>query len=315
LRRPAIRREAQSTSALEGTYAAFTDLLEAEQQARPRYGAIVEILNYVNVAEQAFDWIGDRPITLSMLARLQKMLVADTPGDLDDSGSIRSRQVVVGSPGGSVEEARYVPQPPGDGLKAAVEALLQWMQDGAPDIHPVVRAALAHYQIEALHPFSDGNGRIGRLLIVLQLMQDGILRDPLLVVSPWFEARRRDYQGELLALSQTGDFDRWIAFFCEGLRAQAVATMDRVEELLVYQKEVREHCQEQNVRGVAARIAEDLIGNPMLRATWASKAYGVTYQAANKAIKRLVREGLLDEMTGRSYGRIFRATAVLDILQ
>lgn len=316
LRDPAIRREAQSTSALEGTYAAFTDLLEAEQEdEKPRQGVIVELLNYVFVAEQAFDWISERPVTLTMLGELQKNLVANTPGDLSDSGGIRDRQVLVGSPDGSVEEARYIPPPPGDLLKSGVEELLAWMQDEGSKLPPVLRAALAHYQFEALHPFSDGNGRIGRLLIVLQLLQDKVLRDPLLVVSPWFEARRREYQDQLLSLSQTGNFEAWVSFFCEGIRSQALSTLDRVERLLSYQQDVRELCQKEKVRGVATRIAEDLIGKPMLQTTRASRHYGVSYQAANKAIAKLVELGLLEETSGRNYGRIFRAHGVLEILQ
>jgi Fic family protein len=316
LRDPAIRREAQSTSALEGTYAAFTDLLEAEQEdEKPQQGAIVELLNYVFVAEQAFDWISERPVTLTMLGELQKNLVANTPGDLSDSGGIRDRQVLVGSPGGSVEEARYIPPPPGDPLKSGVEELLAWMQNEDSKLPPIVRAALAHYQFEALHPFSDGNGRIGRLLIVLQLLQDEVLRDPLLVVSPWFEARRREYQDQLLSLSQTGDFDAWISFFCEGIRSQALSTLDRVERLLSYQQDVRERCQREKVRGVATRIAENLIGNPILQTTRAGRQYSVSYQAANKAIAKLVELGLLEETTGRNYGRTYRAPGVLEILQ
>jgi cell filamentation protein, protein adenylyltransferase len=315
LRGPAIRREAQSTSALEGTYAAFTDLLEAEQQdERPQRGAIVELLNYVRVAEHAFDWVAERPVTLTVLGQLQKTLVANTPGDLPDAGGVRDRQVFVGSPGGTMEDARYIPPPPGDPLKGSMEELLSWMGDEGSKLPPVVRAALAHYQFEALHPFSDGNGRIGRLLIVLQLMQDRVLRDPLLVVSPWFEARRREYQDRLLSLSQTGDFDAWVSFFCEGIRSQALSTLERVERLLSYQQEVRELCQGTRVRGVAARIAEDLIGNPMLQPTRTGRRYDVSYQAANKAIARLVELGLLEEMTGRRYGRTYRAPGVLAIL-
>jgi Fic family protein len=316
LRGPAIRREAQSTSALEGTYAAFTDLLEAEQEEeKPHRGAIVELLNYVFVAEQAFEWISERPVTLTMLGELQRNLVINTPGDLPDSGGIRDRQVLVGSPGGSVEEARYIPPPPGDLLRGGLEELLAWMQDEDSKLPAVVRAALAHYQFEALHPFSDGNGRIGRLLIVLQLLQDNVLRDPLLVVSPWFETRRREYQDQLLSLSQTGDFDAWISFFCEGIRAQALGTLDRVERLLSYQQHVRELCQKKKVRGVAARIAEDLIGNPILQTTRTGSQYEVSYQAANKAIARIVELGLLEETSGRNYGRVYRAPGVLEILQ
>jgi cell filamentation protein, protein adenylyltransferase len=316
LRRPAVRREAQSTSALEGTYAAFTDLLEAdlEENEEPRSGALRELLNYVRAAEQAFDWICERPLTLTLIGQLQRILVQGTIGDLSDAGGIRDRQVVVGSRGVPVTEARYVPPPSGDALRGGVEAWLEWLSRDS-SLPPVLRAALAHYQFEALHPFSDGNGRIGRLLVVLQLMQYRTLREPLLIVSPWFEERRRDYQDHLLALSQTGDYDSWVAFFCEGIRAQAVSTLERVEKLLDYQVELRDLVRNRNIRGVAARIAEDLIGTPMIQPTWAAKHYGVSYQAANTGIQRLLEEQVLEEMTGRSYGRIFASRTVLSLLQ
>jgi Fic family protein len=146
-------------------------------------------------------------------------------------------------------------------------------------------------------------------------MQYGALREPLLIVSPWFEERRREYQDHLLALSQTGQYDPWITFFCEGIWAQSVSTMERVEKLLDYQEELRELVRSKNIRGVAARIAEDLVGNPMIQPTWAAKHYAVSYQAANKGIQRLLDEGVLEEMTGRSYGRIFASPRVLVLVQ
>ncbi|MEO8093273.1 MAG: Fic family protein [bacterium] len=315
LRRPAIRREAQSTSALEGTYAAYTDLLEADlAQDAPRSAAVNELLNFVVVAERAFDWVPERPLTVGLLCRLQGMLVKGTPGELTDAGHVRDRQVVVGPRGGLIEQARYVPPPAGTWLEANVQELIDWIKRDS-EIPPVVKAALAHYQFEALHPFSDGNGRLGRLMVVLQLVLDGVLRDPLLIVSPWFEARRRDYQDQLLELSQTGKFDAWVGFFCEGIRAQALSTMERVEDLLEQQRQIRRLVDEKKIRGVAVRIAEDLIETPMVRATYAAKQYGVSYQAANQGIKRLVNEGILEEITGRTYGRVFASQRILTILQ
>jgi hypothetical protein len=142
----------------------------------------------------------------------------------------------------------------------------------------VVRAALAHYQFETLHPFSDGNGRLGRLIVVLQLMQYGAIHYPLLIVSPWFETRRRDYQDHLLEVSQTGNFDAWARFFAEELRAQAEQTVRRVEALLDYQDEMRVAIREGNVRGVRARIMEDIVGQPIISVPWAETRYGVSQQ-------------------------------------
>jgi len=315
-RRPTLRREAQSTSALEGTYAAFTDLLEADldEDRATRSAEVREVLNYVRAAEYAFDWIEDRPLTLSLLGQLQTTLVKGTAGELDDAGGIRDRQVVIGAKRRPVAQARFIPPPPGDLLRAGVDDWLSWI-NAPSDIPQVVRAALAHYQFETLHPFSDGNGRLGRLIVVLQLMQYGVLHYSLLIVSPWFEARRREYQDSLLRVSQTGNFDGWIRFFSTGLEAQARETHHRIEALLDYQDELRSLIRDKRIRGVRAQIMEDLVGQPIITVGWAKSRYGVSYQAANEAVSRLVKDGVLREMTGRNYNRLFASGRVLNIVE
>jgi Fic family protein len=316
LRRPTLRREAQSTSALEGTYAAFTDLLEADLDVGrpPRSAEVREVLNYVQAAERAFEWIEDRHLTLGLLGELQRILVRGTSGDLSDAGGVRDRQVVVGAQRRPITESRYVPPPPGDVLQSGVEAWLSWL-NAPSDIPHVVRAALAHYQFESLHPFSDGNGRLGRLIVVLQLMRYEVLHYSLLIVSPWFEARRLEYQDALLSVSQTGDFDPWIKFFSDGLRAQADETFVRIAELLDYQDELRALIRDRGIRGVRAQIMEDIVGQPIIAVPWAAQRYGVSYQAANEAIAKLVDAEILEEMTGRNYDRLFAARRVLRIIE
>jgi Fic family protein len=178
LARPAIRQEAVSTSALEGTYAALDDVLEADFLNRDQLTASVsEVHNYVEAAELAFEWIKDKPITIGMLEQLQKMLVRGTRGGSHDAGRIRTTQVFIGAGGGRVEDARFVPSPPGDQLRAGIEAWASWLM--AEDTIPlVIKMALGHYQFETLHPFNDGNGRLGRLVCVLQLAHRGELLLP-----------------------------------------------------------------------------------------------------------------------------------------
>jgi cell filamentation protein, protein adenylyltransferase len=217
LRQPALRREAQSTSALEGTYAPFEEVLESEIEERSKLSVEVrEILNYVVAAEEGFAWIEERDLTGNLLASLQHTLVRSTSGEFSDAGRLRDRQVFIGPKDAAIEDARFIPAPFGDQLRAGFEATIDWINAPPDTMPPVVQAALAHYQFETLHPFSDGNGRIGRLLIVLQLMQQKVLRHPILVVSPWFEARRSEYQAALLRLSQTGNWNDWVAFFVTG---------------------------------------------------------------------------------------------------
>jgi Fic family protein len=315
LRRPTLRREAQSTSALEGTYAPFADVLAADRDAGDLTAAVHEVLNFERTAELAFAWPEERRLTVAMLGELQATLVAGTAGELDDAGGLRDRLVVIGAPGRPLAEARFVPPPPGDQLRAGVEALLAWIS-WPPDLPTVVQAAMTHYQFETLHPFSDGNGRIGRLLVIVQLLRGAVIREPLLVVSPWFEARRERYQDALLALSMDGNWDAWVAFFAEGVAAAASESRTKVENLVTLQEDLRGRVQRARKRGAAERLAADLIGAPFLVVADVAKAYGLSVQGATNAIRSLVELGILEvaPMTGRRGAQMYRAPEVMRVL-
>jgi len=317
LRRPTLRREAQSTSALEGTYAPLSEVLEADPDdlhPTPRSPELREVLNYVRAAEHAYAVVREREISVGLLGELHRLLVAGTAADGSMAGTVRTHQVVIGPPGSRVTEARFVPPPPGLDLEIGLRDWVDWVE-GPSQLPVVVRAALAHYQFEALHPFNDGNGRIGRLLIVLQLLRGGVLHEPLLTVSPWFEARRREYQDRLRGVSETGSWDAWVAFFADGVAAQAASTTEKVSQLLVYQEQTRALARQRGIRGVAIDVIEGLIARPILTSGWLADVHGVTRQAAINAIGRLVDAGILRETTGGTYGRVFAADAVIQILE
>jgi Fic family protein len=147
------------------------------------------------------------------------------------------------------------------------------------------------------------------------LLRSRVLRHPLLTVSPWFEARRREYQDQLQRVSETGDLDTWVAFFSEAIRVQADATAEKIDRLLAAQEDARELVRQHKLRGVGAAIAEDLISQPVVTVGWAAKHHGVTYPAANTAIFRLTQMGLLREATGGTYGRVFRNEEIMRILE
>lgn len=314
LRRPALRREAQSTSALEGTFAPIEEVLESEVEDRAKLSLEVrEILNYVVAAEEAFAWIAERPLTAGLMANLQRILVQGTPGEYSDAGQVRDRQVFIGPRDRPIEEARFVPAPFGNQLQSGLEHWVGWVNTPDRELPAVVQAGLAHYQFETLHPFSDGNGRIGRLSIVLQLMRLGILKHPILVVSPWFEARRTEYQDSLLRLSQTGDWDGWVRFFATGVRAAASTTHERIDQLLSWQENALHQVREAGISGVAERVAGELIGTPILQASQVASRHTVSHQGAMNALRRLSELGLLIERTRR--GRItFHADPVVHLL-
>ena len=315
LRRPSLRREAQSTSALEGTFAPMEDVLAADMVDSAAHSqAMREILNYVQAAEYAFDTIADSAPSVSLLCGLHQILVVGTESDGPEAGRIRSIPVAIGARGGSIYEARFVPPPPGLALEAAVGDLVEWIgQSGARSFDPVVAAALGHYQFETLHPFNDGNGRIGRLLIVLQLISSGVLTQPLLTVSPWFEARRDVYQESLAEVSASGSWDQWVRFFAEGVTASADETANRLRQLLEVQKDFHRRLQDAHVRGVARDIVDLIIGDPFVNVPHLADATGKTYQAVSNAVHRLEEVRVLDQVPD-VHPKLYRAPDVLRIL-
>ena len=312
--RPAVRQEAISTSALEGTYATMDQLLEVDVlEERQVSAAVAEVNNYVRATEVAFDWVRERPITVGLLESLHSILVRGTQADTADAGRVRTSQVFIGAPGVRVSEARFVPPPPGDQLRADLIAWADWVE--ATDRLPtLVKVALAHYQFETLHPFNDGNGRLGRLVCVLQMVRRGDLRVPILSLSPWLEAHRTEYQDHLFNVSATGDFNPWIEFLCQGVSVQARKGIEKIDAFYDWREATLARLREERIKGVAVQIAEDLIGYPMITPTLAARRYGVTYPAANTAIRVLTEHGILEERSGRRHGRVFAANEVIGII-
>ena len=314
LRAPPLPREAQSTSALEGTYAPLDEVLAAEVlDLNTRSAAMSEVLNYVEAAEIAFSWVVDRPVTVGLVEHLQSVLVRGTEADTREAGAIRTVPVAIGTRGGSIYDARFVPMPPGSALETGFRDLLDWIdREDVSGRDPVVNAAMAHYQFETLHPFNDGNGRLGRLLIVLQLLRSGTLSEPILSVSPWFEARRERYQDALAAVSADGAWDPWIRFFAEGIEQSALDASARMADLLELLAVHRDRIRSAGARGVVLDIADLLVGTPFVTVPFLAAQTGKTYQAASNAVNRLVELGILQEVEQRGT-RVFRATEVLRI--
>lgn len=312
LRRPTLSREAQSTSALEGTFAAIDDVLAANSTGEESLGsALREVLNYVDAADMAFDAVAaSRSIATSLIEAAHSHLVRGTESETRDAGRVRRCQVAIGSPDGTIESSRFVPMPPGPELEASLRDLVGWINSGGSDRDPLVAAAMTHYQFETLHPFNDGNGRLGRLLIVLQFMVDDLLQEPLLSVSPWFEARRNQYQDELSRVSESGEWDSWIRFFSAGVEASAIDTANRVNLMLDAQRDYVQRLQDSGYRGGVARdIVEVLIESPIVKVPTLAARFNKTTQGIEGAMKKLVALGILHGPVG-SYRRFYIAREI-----
>jgi Fic family protein len=234
-------------------------------------------------------------------------------GDTWESGSIRTQQVWVGKRHDRIQQSRYVPPPPGDLLQQGIYDWEKWIH-AESDIPLIVKIALAHYQFETLHPFHDGNGRLGRLIAVLQLLEAEHLSHPLLALSPWFEARKDAYTDLLFQTSTTGDFEQWIAFFVQAVLAQANGSALRARRLLSLREAFVAELREQGIKGAAVAIAEDLVVSPVLTIGTAKQTAGVSWQGAKNAVERLVAAGVIDEIGKSGKTRLFSAPRVLDAL-
>lgn len=321
LRLPTLRREAQSTSALEGTYAPLAEVLTADEED-PRSAELVEILNYVRMANHGFQWVTEgRPISTTLLQDLQGLMMRGT-ALAAESGHVRDTQVVIGlrhdaqADMAPIHAARFIPPPPGDRLNAGLRDLVDWMRrDHTAAIDPVVAAAMSHYQLETLHPFRDGNGRLGRLLIILHLHATRVLIEPTLTVSPWFEARRGEYYDRLLAVSTVGDWDGFVRFFSVGLRDSATATRRQMLQLVAVQAELKDVVRNSPLRADSAHALIDFaVANPSFTVRNVEAALGISYGRANKLVNQLVELTILDVVDPHAYKRRFFAPRVLDVL-
>lgn len=314
--RPSLTREAVSTSALEGTYAALEDVLQAElwneEDVAP---PTAEVRNYVLAAERGIELIRELPICKRLVTEVHGVLMRGARGDHAEIGAFRRRQNWIGTRRDQpVTESLFVPPPAGDYLDQGLDDWERWVNDTTIDLPTLVKIALAHYQFETLHPFIDGNGRVGRLLIVLTLLEAKDLTIPLLNVSPFFENARDEYIDHLRRTSETGDFEPWIRFFAEAVHVQATRALSKADALIQLRDDLISELHAAKVRSTALRIVEDLIGYPYLTARTTANRLGVSYETANTAIARLVDTGILREATGRTWSRIFVADRVIAVL-
>lgn len=322
LTRIATRREALGTSALEGTYANMTELLAAEILPLDAQEADVppnvrEVMNYTRAAEAAYEWVKERPVTIGLLSSLQAEIVRGTESDGPGAGAVRTSQVLIGAKHRRVSEARFVPPPPGDQLRAGFEQWNGWLEN--PEVRSHIqllpRVALAHYQFEALHPYTDGNGRLGRLVAILQMLREGALRSPVLSVSTWLRDNADDYRNHLLEVSETGAWAPWVAFFARAVCSEARSGLDRIMRLLALRETLGGTVRHALPRArLAVEIADDLIAYPVLTVAMAHRRYGRTNQANRNAINALVDLGLLEPLGDDRYDRLYWNRAVFGVI-
>lgn len=319
--RPFIRREAVLSSRIEGTQ---TDLpllyaYEAGQLTLPGFeptppeADMHEVLNYVRALEYGLERLHTLPISLRLLREVHEKLMRGVRGEQATPGEFRRSQNWIGAPGSTLNAATYVPPPPAE-LMDTLAALEEYLhaEDTLP---PLVRLALIHYQFEAIHPFLDGNGRIGRLLITLLLVHWGLLPMPLLYLSAYFEHRRDEYYRLLLEVSASGAWRAWLIFFLTGVAEQAIDAVQRASKLQDLQIEWSRRLSRTRASANLLRLANFLFDMPVLTIPDAAKALEVTYVTGQRLVDRLVGEGILSTLDDRAYGKVYVAPEILAVLR
>lgn len=304
-------RESASSSSIEGTQSSVGDVLRSEREAEPeewRMRDIQEIANYRRALLFGFERLpvgGD--ITLDLIRDLHRILMDGVRGSDRSLGEFKTTQNAMGRPGDTLETARMVPAPP-----ESVDRLLDnWLEYVNSDADTVEKAALSHCQFEAVHPFGDGNGRVGRLLMMLVLRRDGLLTHPILHLSGYLDVNRDRYIDALHMVCAEDALDEWMVFVSEALRVQAGSTAQTVESLIRYRDSLRSSARDAN----ESRAVDMLFRNPYLRARDAAEELGVSVPTANRVIGALVERGVLREVTGRSRNRLYLADGVMELLR
>jgi len=310
---PFIRREAVLSSRIEGTQSSFSDLLLFEATKVDKQGDVKEVQNYVRAIEYGLKRLSDLPLSLRLIRELHAILTEEVRGERATPGEFRNSQNWIGPPGCSPNEATFVP-PPVPEMQEALDQLEKFLHADTV-LPPLVQLALIHYQFEAIHPFLDGNGRIGRLLITLFLCQRGVLTKPLLYLSAFFERHRQEYYDRLLEVSQKGAWRQWIEFFLRAVVDQSNDAVQRSRRLLDLHQNYYQVTLEKRLPQTAERLIELIFVRPVLIARAVQGALHVTFPAAQKAINALVAEGILAEITGGKRNKIYTANAILEILE
>jgi Fic family protein len=313
LMRPFAQREAVLSSRIEGTQATLGELLAAEAGATVDRSPedLREVGNYVVALEHGIARLKDLPICVRLIRELHEKLMTGVGGETARPGEFRRVQNWIGRPGSTPATATFVPPPPNH----VEPCLAQWEQFVHQQaLPPLVQAALAHYQFEAIHPFLDGNGRVGRLLIILFLIERRILPTPILYLSAFFEATRRDYYEGLRAVSEHGAWEDWLEYFLNGvarMSEDALGRAARINSLLSTWRLAAAGGR----TDTSLRLLEILATNPFVTVNHAAQNLGVAFTTAQRAIATLENLKILSEASQTKRDRVYCAKAILDILE
>lgn len=311
--RPMATREAVASSGIEGTTSTIAELYQYQLDgvAADREDA-EEVDNHVRALQFGLERLERLPMSLRLLREVHQVLMSGVRGSERRPGEFRTSQVIIGSGRRGIQYARYVPPPPAEMLPALYE-LEQYLHSNC-NIPLLAQLALIHYQFEAIHPFEDGNGRTGRLLMTLLLCERGYLRHPWLYLSDYFLAYRQEYLDLLLNVSLRGEWDQWLQFFLAAVATVAADALNRVEQLLAIRSDFQQKVSGHRTAGAAFQLIDALFELPYITGRRAQRLLGSSHQSARSHIARLVDMGILTEVERRGATQVYVAQGILNAI-
>jgi Fic family protein len=313
--RPFLSREAVLSSRIEGTITRLDQLFlfEAQPEEVRHPADAEEVRNYVLAVERGLEQVRrGYPFSLQLLREVHSILMQGVRGAEKRPGEIRSHPVLLGRAGQTYESARFVP-PCHTSLGPLLEDFVRFLREGR-DLPLILQLALMHYQFETIHPFNDGNGRVGRLLITLMLCERRCLPEPLLYLSAFFEQHRDEYYDRLLDVSRRAAWNEWIAFFARGVAEQARDAATRAGRLLDLWQAYRHRVVKMVRSSAVLRLVDELFASPYITVNRAKEVMGVAFKSASKTVERLAGAGLLREITGQQRYRVYSADEIFHLL-
>ncbi len=307
-----LRREAELSSRIENTFARVQTMLLFEQMPKVEHEtpSVREVGNNFRSLEFAVKSAQRRPLTRGVIKEMHAMLLRGVRGQDQTPGTFRTSQAHIGkSP--DIARARFVPCPP-HAIERTMELLEKYLasSDGLP---AVIRAAMVHYQFECIHPFADGNGRVGRVLLLVQLIREGVLPAPLLNPSAQLERYRDEYYDSLLNVSLRGNWNGWFEFFARSIAEEAIDAALRVERLESLRQEYHERVRAARASSLLPKLIDLLFVEPSITIRGAAKAMDIQFSSACKLLDKLYAAGIIREVTGNARNRVYLAQGVVDV--
>ena len=300
-----VRQEAVLSSQIEGTQASLTDVLQFEvaEEGEPHLADVAEVVNYVRAMHHGLGRLSELPLSLRLIREIHGELMQGVRGQERSPGDFRRSQNWIGPGGSTLASAAFVPPPPDD-MREALANLESFLHDET--LPPLVHAAIAHAQFETIHPFLDGNGRVGRLLITFLLCHRGVLNKPLLYLSHYLKQHRAEYYDRLQAIRLDGRWEEWVGFFLRGIAHVAREATDTARKIVKLRESHRERlAAEGKASGNLLRALDFLFEQPIVTVRFLQAQLGVTFATANKVVGRLAELDVVKERTGHARNRRF----------